>query len=355
MNKEIRIKVAIVVAMVIAQIDIVSTAMAQSVTDSPYAMFGDNSAMLDARKEIPNDIYRVQFLANNGVTYLADFDLNKGIATLKDLNGSIILQDSISENAKAMFTTMDPDAEKFYNISPYAYCMGNPVRFVDPDGKRPKAYEAALMAACVYGGDNSIYMEQLKESGWTVSQFQTSIQKNYTNFNQNGLQSELFQRTIDGVTEYAYVYAGTNSLEDAVEDIAQLAGISPQYNTAIHNAKTLSGELGNNELTFVGHSLGGGEAIASSMATGRAAITFNSAAVSGLTKLTGKLDATPNVVNYRAIGKNIGWGIRIGGDMLNNVQEKVGLKLPGKTIDVPTGLIPTHTIYDFLKCKLPEP
>ena len=32
------------------------------------------------------------------------------------------------------FTTIDPLAEKCPNISPYTYCNGNPVRYVDPDG-----------------------------------------------------------------------------------------------------------------------------------------------------------------------------------------------------------------------------
>ncbi|WP_027449993.1 RHS repeat-associated core domain-containing protein [Xylanibacter brevis] len=34
------------------------------------------------------------------------------------------------------FTTMDPLCEKYYSISPYAYCANNPVNAVDPDGKR---------------------------------------------------------------------------------------------------------------------------------------------------------------------------------------------------------------------------
>jgi RHS repeat-associated protein len=33
-----------------------------------------------------------------------------------------------------IFTTQDPLAEKYYSISPYAYCAGNPVKYIDPDG-----------------------------------------------------------------------------------------------------------------------------------------------------------------------------------------------------------------------------
>ena len=34
------------------------------------------------------------------------------------------------------FTTLDPLAEKYPSVSPYAYCNCNPVNFVDPDGRK---------------------------------------------------------------------------------------------------------------------------------------------------------------------------------------------------------------------------
>ena len=36
--------------------------------------------------------------------------------------------------ALGRFMTVDPHAEKYYSSSPYAYCGGNPVKFIDPNG-----------------------------------------------------------------------------------------------------------------------------------------------------------------------------------------------------------------------------
>lgn len=35
---------------------------------------------------------------------------------------------------KKMLAYDGPDGEKDYSISPYAYCIGNPVRYIDPFG-----------------------------------------------------------------------------------------------------------------------------------------------------------------------------------------------------------------------------
>ena len=56
--------------------------------------------------------------------------------------------------ATAIFFQQDPLAEKYYNLSPYAYCANNPVNFVDPDGEFPLAsnlFGAALSVAVEYG------------------------------------------------------------------------------------------------------------------------------------------------------------------------------------------------------------
>ena len=43
-------------------------------------------------------------------------------------------------SALPLWDRVDPLAEKYYSISPYAYCANNPVNFVDPDGKEKKKY-----------------------------------------------------------------------------------------------------------------------------------------------------------------------------------------------------------------------
>ena len=43
--------------------------------------------------------------------------------------------------SQCRFTTLDPLAEKTPWLSPYAYCAGNPVNFIDPDGRHTRVME----------------------------------------------------------------------------------------------------------------------------------------------------------------------------------------------------------------------
>ena len=130
MRKVISIGKLKVIITIILLISTCTTASAQS----PYDMFGDNSKMLEAKNEPVSSLYRVGILDSDEASLYADFNLSNGFATLYDSKGNILRQDSISENAKAMFTTIDPLCEKYYHLSPYSYCGGNPVNRIDLHG-----------------------------------------------------------------------------------------------------------------------------------------------------------------------------------------------------------------------------
>ena len=70
------------------------------------------------------------------------------------LNASIPLLDfgaRMYNPAIARWTTSDPLSEKYYGISPYAYCLGNPIGHIDDDGQMPQVVVGALIGAAVGG------------------------------------------------------------------------------------------------------------------------------------------------------------------------------------------------------------
>ena len=53
--------------------------------------------------------------------------------------------------AIARWTAADPLSEEYYGISPYVYCLGNPISHIDDDGQMPQVVVGALIGAAVGG------------------------------------------------------------------------------------------------------------------------------------------------------------------------------------------------------------
>ena len=70
--------------------------------------------------------------------------------------------------ALARWTTLDPLAEKYYSISPYAFCNNNPVKYVDPDGMDWYSYVETNEDGAQnlkYAWTNATSQEELEDSG----------------------------------------------------------------------------------------------------------------------------------------------------------------------------------------------
>lgn len=166
------------------------------------------------------------------------------------------------------------------------------------------------------------------------------------------MQSMVFERTKNDVTEYAYVFAGTNCWEDGVEDLTQLVGVTTQISQALENARALVNFVGIENLTFGGHSLGGKLAAASSMATGCEAMTFNPAALSPFTMKRFGLKDSGKIINYISSTPEI-YGTNKYVDPLTVLQVGLGFGADGSYIPVITGFRPTHSIDEIVKALAP--
>ena len=87
-------------------------------------------------------------LFNNNDPYLTNNDLLYGGKELQKKFGINLYDFQARFQANTgMFLSLDPLAEKFYGISPYSYCAGNPVNFTDKGGDSLKVNDLASLEA----------------------------------------------------------------------------------------------------------------------------------------------------------------------------------------------------------------
>lgn len=223
----------------------------------------------------------------NGMEYQDELGLNLYDMDMRDYDPAI-----------SRWLGIDPVVH--HGQSPYMAMNGNPVTYADPSGadgititidwnqlsnnaatviqhadsntSALEAFHMAILSADVYDGSLNV-----GAIGYTRD---TSRNIQYTN-DRIGFKSMLYNQT--STNRYVYATAGSDDGADWWNNATQLAGLSKQYDLSVKNAIRLKEELGNN-LSFTGHSLGGGLAEANAIATGLHATTFNAAALSWFTK-----------------------------------------------------------------------
>ncbi len=84
----------------------------------------------------------------------------------------------------SMWYGVDPLAEKYVMSGSYVYCLGNPVKLVDPDGKDPSTHtdEKGNVVAVYNDGDLGVYVHKGNRAN-ALKETQTNYSKNNTSAN----------------------------------------------------------------------------------------------------------------------------------------------------------------------------
>ncbi len=114
------------------------------------------------------------------------------------------------------FTTMDPMAEKYYSVSPYAYCGNEPVRRIDPDGKDWRVqthyneetgkmeYDITVRAVLINNSNN-----QQLDMSTLASQIVNQVNNAYTTSNDDFVSTMNLQlrtvSSVDDIKDYEHV------------------------------------------------------------------------------------------------------------------------------------------------------
>ena len=192
-------------------------------------------------------------------------------------SGLIYLRARYYDSGVGGFISEDPAKDGF---NWYIYCNNNPINFIDALGLAPTAMEAAEMAEHIYKdiplSDNSSEAAKAANraartvAGWRLIDV----------YSKGSFKMGVYIRDGDdwrNPSEYVLVSKGTSAVNDWDDNLLQPLGGSGDMKLSLDIAKWFSDSHTNQEITFVGHSKGGGEAMANAVATNRNAITFNPA------------------------------------------------------------------------------
>ena len=142
------------------------------------------------------------------------------------------------------FTTIDPMAEKYYPLSPYAYCLNNPIKFIDPTGGHVVAVtgEEQKMILNTLPSNLRQYVT-FNEKGFINQNMISNVQSDSKNF--NSLKTMVLSDLIvEVVLDNKFAYMDNNG--HVKETTMSYLGVDPYFvgNNEGKGIGTTTGETG---------------------------------------------------------------------------------------------------------------
>ncbi len=144
------------------------------------------------------------------------------------------------DSMSGRFPTMDPLSEMYYDISPYAYCNNNPVRYVDPDGRDWYENKEGNMIYDI----NIRSQKDLEKSGIEGSYYNISGTKNDIYYSAFGTQYDANSKegkTMEKIDEALYKYFNSKMEYNNYGDLITKGEISTNFDIGIYPTKSFSG------------------------------------------------------------------------------------------------------------------
>jgi hypothetical protein len=155
---------------------------------------------------------------------------------------------------RGQFTQIDKKADKYYEISPYAYSLNNPISFIDPDGKDPIHFSKLS-----YTGGWTDYLKTIPNAIVSVGQGVMDMTWNSADANVQSLQRGTWlqdmgneissmpgaaQQYVSNSVDYATSTAFTQQIKDAVSPQAVESMLSFTAVMAVGSGKLPEANVG---------------------------------------------------------------------------------------------------------------
>ena len=130
----------------------------------------------------------MQKVLSDSVTYTIAIDTqNRTLYLINEQTDSLVAMIQVDQN-NVMWLSVDPLADKNISVSPYVYCIGNPIRLIDPDGR--DWYQEENGTAVVWQEGNAERITIGDASYMNIGENYSFTQDNISyNYHQNSLSS----------------------------------------------------------------------------------------------------------------------------------------------------------------------